>query len=311
VTVDLAIALVAALGLVAAPGDTPAPPKPALVDLLPAMDGWKVSDAPARYTPENLFEYIDGAADLFLRFDFDELATATYENAEKVSVTVDIYRHRDALGAFGVYSQERPAGSAPLGLGADAWAGPEGSLQMVAGPYYVKLVQLGGRGRPLARVFAEKVAARVAGGSELPAVLGCFPEKGKRPRAEKVAMKGFLGHAFLHAGFTAPYEIDGARFRLFAIQGSDAKDVGEMVRRWLALAKVVPARADGASGTASGAPAERSDTAEGGATVKDPLNGEVLLRWKGGWIWGAVDDSSRSRKPLADELGRSLLALPR
>jgi hypothetical protein len=45
---------------------------------------------------------------------------------------------------------------------------------------------------------------------------------------------------------------------------------------------------------------------EGTATVKDPLNGEVALQWRGRWLWGAVDQACAERKALIDELGRSL-----
>jgi hypothetical protein len=43
--------------------------------------------------------------------------------------------------------------------------------------------------------------------------------------------------------------------------------------------------------------------------VKDPLNGEVVLRWKGRWLWGAVDQSCAERQSLVDELGRNLSTL--
>ena len=46
--------------------------------------------------------------------------------------------------------------------------------------------------------------------------------------------------------------------------------------------------------------------AEGAVTLKDPLNGEVLLAWSGRWLWGAVDDPSPARKGLVDELGQRL-----
>jgi hypothetical protein len=43
--------------------------------------------------------------------------------------------------------------------------------------------------------------------------------------------------------------------------------------------------------------------------VKDPLNGEVVLQWKGRWLWGAVDQPCAERKALIDELGRNLSIL--
>jgi hypothetical protein len=42
--------------------------------------------------------------------------------------------------------------------------------------------------------------------------------------------------------------------------------------------------------------------------AQDPLNGEVLLSWRGRWLWGAVDDPSPQRQTLVEELGRKLAA---
>ena len=122
-------------------------------------------------------------------------------------------------------------------------------------------------------------------------MLACFPEPGKLPRAEKLMARGFLGHAFLHDGAAVPYAIDGARFRLFAVEGKDAADARAMVAAFRAAAKL-----------------PKADVADAGsATLQDPLNGEVLLMWRGRWLWGAVDDPSPRRQPLVEELGRRLL----
>jgi len=285
--------------------------------LFPKVEGWKISDGPTRYTPETLFEYIDGGAESFLQFDFQDLASATYANdgaahaknrpssrashdrdstaASKAEITVDIYRHRDAFRAFGMYTQERPAGTTPLPIGVEAYAGPD-YLEFVVGPYYVKLVQSGARQPSFLRRFAEKVVADLAGTREPPAVLKCFPERGKRARAEKLMARDFLGHPFLHDAVAVPYQIGEANFRLFVVEGKDSADVRAMVQRYRAVAK---------------SPAVATDSAgsEGTATLKDPLNGEVTLQWKGRWLWGAVDQPADECQSLLDELGRKLSAL--
>ena len=265
------------------------PPSPVISKWFPQVEGWKMIAVPTQYTPENLFEYIDGGADAFLQFDFEELVTTSYVNARKVEVTVDIYHHRDAARAFGMYSQERPAGTTPLGVGIEGIAGPD-HLEFVAGSFYVKLAQAGGKEASFLRMFADKIAARLPGTREPPAVLKSFPDKGKRARAEKLTARDFLGHAFLHDAAVVPYQIEGAQFRLFAIEGKDEDDVLNMVQRYRAAAK---------------APASQIEKT-GGATLSDPLNGEVLLRWGGRWLWGAVDQPSPHRQALVEELGRNL-----
>jgi hypothetical protein len=312
----LAALLVLSARARAAPQPAPAA-LPETASLFPKIEGWRISDGPTGYTPETLFEYIDGGAESFLQFDFQALASATYANdsarqgknrlssrpsherdaaaAAKAEITVDIYRHRDAFRAFGMYTQERPAGTTPLPIGIEAYAGSD-YLELVVGPYYVKLVQSGAKQPSFLRRFAEKVAAGLPGTRQAPAVLKCFPERGRRARAEKLMARDFLGHPFLHDAIAVPYQIGEANFRLFVVEGKDSADVRAMVQRYRSVAK---------------SPAVGGDSAgsEGTATVKDPLNGEVMLQWKGRWLWGAVDQPGAECQALVDELGRKLSAL--
>jgi hypothetical protein len=315
--VAVQVGLLAAAALVSAaaskPGTDSNPAAPTAASLFPKIEGWKISDGPTTYTPETLFEYIDGGAESFLQFDFQDLASASYAQdgvrrgekrkssrasqssdstgAGKPEVTVDIYHHRDAVRAFGMYTEERPAGTTLLPIGVEGYAGPD-YLEFVVGSYYVKLVQSGGKQPSVLRWFADKLAAGLPGTREAPAVLKCFPDRGKRLRAEKLAARDFLGQSFLHDAVAVPYQVEGATFRLFVVQGKDSAEVRAMVKRYRAVGK------SDAGGDSVGP--------QGAATVKDPLNGEVVLQWKGRWLWGAVDQPCAARQALVEELGRSL-----
>jgi hypothetical protein len=315
VAVQLGLLVAAALVSAAAskPGTDSKPAAPTAASLFPKIEGWKISDAPTTYTPETLFEYIDGGAESFLQFDFQDLASASYAQdgvrrgekrkssrasqssdstgAGKPEVTVDIYHHRDAVRAFGMYTEERPAGTTLLPIGVEGYAGPD-YLEFVVGSYYVKLVQSGGKQPSVLRWFADKLAAGLPGTREAPAVLKCFPDRGKRLRAEKLAARDFLGQSFLHDAVAVPYQVEGATFRLFVVQGKDSAEVRAMVKRYRAVGK------SDAGGDSVGP--------QGAATVKDPLNGEVVLQWKGRWLWGAVDQPCAARQALVEELGRNL-----
>jgi hypothetical protein len=291
--VALLAILAATAGQAAGSKTAPARP-PEASSLFPKIDGWRISDGPTRYTPETLFEYIDGGAESFLQFDFQELASATYardSDRTPATISVDIYRHRDAMRAFGMYTQERPAGTTPLPIGIEGYGGQD-YLEFVVGSYYVKLVQSGAQDPAALRRFAEKLAAGLPGTRAAPALLRCFPERGKRARAEKLTARDFLGHPFLHDAVAVPYQIGGANFRLFVVEGKDSAEVRAMVTRYRAVGKSPDSA--GEVGPA------------GSATVKDPLNGEVVLQWKGRWLWGAVDQACAERKTLVDELGRNL-----
>ncbi|HEY3444939.1 MAG TPA: DUF6599 family protein [Myxococcales bacterium] len=277
--------MLAPLLLAATLAAAPAEPS-SMASLFPKIDGYALTEAPTKYTPETLYEYIDGGADAFLMYDFEELAAGTYKSADgKQEIAVDLYRHKDAVRAFGMYLQERPNNSKALPIGVEGYQG-EQHLEFVAGAIYAKLV---GK-TELLKPVAEKVAAGLPGTREPPAIFKAFPAEGRLPRAEKLSTKDFLGHAFLHDGFAVPYEVAGARFRLFAIQAKDPADAKAMLEKWFALSKAKDPKAK----------------AEGTATIKDPLNGEVDLAWRGQWLWGAVDGSSPNRKTLVQELGKAL-----
>jgi hypothetical protein len=254
---------------------------------LPRIDGWKLESQPAKYTPETLFDYIDGGAEAFLQFDFQELVAATYVNAKKVEVTADLYRHATPTRAFGIYSQERRPGASKM-PGALEGVASEGHLEFVAGAYYVKLALPSGGDSAVLSMFAEKIAAKLPGARGLPPVLACFPEKGRKPRSERLTARDFLGRAFLHDAAAVPYQVDGARFRLFAVEGKDAADVRNMVEAWRALGKLPRAEVG----------------PRGSLVVKDPHNGEVTIAWGDRWLWGAVDGPAP--QALLDELGRNL-----
>jgi hypothetical protein len=266
-----------------------AAPEAAAANLPTRIDGWKLESAPTHYTPETIFDYIDGGAEAFLQFDFQELTSAIYVNAKKVEITADVYRHADASRAFGIYSQERRPGSPKMPGGFEGVAGDD-HLELVVGAYYVKLALPAGGDSALLPRFADKIAAKLPGPRELPLVLACFPEKGKKPRSEKLTARDFLGRAFLHDAAAVPYEIDGVRFRLFAVKGKDAAEVRNMVGAWRAVAKLPQSQVG----------------PRGRLVIKDPHNGEVSIMWADQWLWGAIDNPAP--QALLDELGDNLNA---
>jgi hypothetical protein len=283
------MAVLVALVLLAAAG-----PVTATAKLLPRVDGWKLESAPATYSPDSLFEYVDGGADAFLQFDFEELTSATYvktAKGQKLELVADLYRQRDPARAFGIYSQERRPGSTKMPGPLEGIASPD-HLEFIAGDYYVKLALPAGGDANLLPMFADKIAANLPGPRAVPAVLASFPAQGKQPRAEKLTARNFLGHTFLHDAAAVPYEVGGARFRLFAVEGKDAADVRAMVTAFRKVAKAPVTEIAG----------------KGAVALKDPLNGEVSLAWSGRWLWGAVDAPSPARQALVDELGRNLAA---
>lgn len=149
-------------------------------ELFPDVKGWNKSKDIQIYTPQNLYEYINGAAELYLSYDFQELQVAEYLNRHNATVIAEIYRHKTPVHAFGIYSQERPTEGNILKIGAQGYV-EEPILNFVVGNAYVKInsYDVGEETGEVLQIFANKVAANLGGKGSLPKILTCFLEEGK------------------------------------------------------------------------------------------------------------------------------------
>jgi hypothetical protein len=119
-----------------------APESQKLLALLPddsSVPGWTRGAEVRFFGPNNLFEYIDGAADGYLNYGFQEVVTAEYGNPQKsFQAVMDIYRMKDARNAFGIYTSELNPKSEFRRIGVEGYIGGT-ALNFWSGPYYVKL----------------------------------------------------------------------------------------------------------------------------------------------------------------------------
>ena len=243
------IVTAAALAAVALTAFTTAPPASAppedTVKFLPEIEGWTKDGDPMVYVPETLFEYIDGAADAYLAYEFEELAALSYNGGEKRSITVEVYRHRDLRNAFGIYSQERPQKGNFVDIGTQGYY-DTGVLNFFHGPYYVKVMgyYLGNDDQAVLTTTARKIAERLGGPPAFPGILACFPTEGRVSGSERYISRDVLGHGFLHSAYAADYaadpSADGSPVRLFLFEGRDETDARKMLDDYLKLADASP-----------------------------------------------------------------------
>ncbi len=240
--------------------------------ILPEMSGWKLEGKPQVFTPETLFEYINGAADLYLDYEFQELTVTEYQGEKKAGVVIEVYRHQDPTQAFGIYSQERLADAKYLDLGAQGYYEP-GLMNFLSGPYYVKIngFNLGEEDERILLPFARKVEEVLGGKTSFPSLLSSFPAEGKKKNSEKFISRNFLGYPFFHSGYTADYEVAGNKFKVFVLEGKNSEDCRRMMESYL---QRIGSRIEQAS--------------PGIHQLKDPYHGEVGLIWKGNLIWGIL-----------------------
>ena len=210
-----------------------------LASLLPEVLKWNLTEKPETYLPETLFEYINGAAEIYLVYDFQELIVAQYEKQDlPASLTLEIYDMGKEKNSFGIYSAERFPDSNFLSIGNGGYV-EEGALNFIVSQYYLKLLcfDCEDDSENILKTFSQEVLERVKEPKELPILLSSFPQKGLVKNSEKFILRNFLGHSFLHDGYIASYKLDDLEFDCFIIDGEDVEDAQNMLNQYLSKKK--------------------------------------------------------------------------
>ena len=172
----------------------------------PKIDGWTPASEVRTYGPENLWEYINGAAELFLSYDFQGLRSCDLSRGDLV-VTVDIYDMGTRLNGFGVYKTEKPRDGKTLLIGAEGVVSPPFQCLLLKGAFYVKVNTYEGEiDEDNGKALLEAVAKSLPGVDDYPEELQKLPQEGKIPGSEGYARRGYLGLSELSRCVYAHYK---------------------------------------------------------------------------------------------------------
>jgi hypothetical protein len=242
------------------------------------------------YTPANLFEIIDGAADLYLIYGFVELRVGEYTGADSLDVRVELYRHDSPEMAFGIYSQERKPEYDFLSIGTQGYI-EDNVLNFLAGEFYVKLSShaSGESARRALLMVAGRMVSHLNRPAGVPAALRLFPADDKIANGEVFVARDFLGYSTLSRAYVVPYK--GANpHSLFLIPLESPDEAQGMLKRYLALIK------EG-----------RAARSEIPFLVDDPNNGPIGVFQRGRFIGGVMGlANSTLQARILKEFARSL-----
>lgn len=231
--------------------------------VFPGLQGFRLVTEYPVYQPDNLWDFINGAADGFLALGFKDLHVAEYRKG-KNSIKLEIYRHENHTMAFGIYASERSPHFNFIGLGAQGY-NADGAINFFKGSYYVKIRTYSGKEKILqaAETLAFRVADMLPGENSLPALLARFPAEGKLANEETYINDNVLGHSVLNSAFMAPYESGNDSFSIYLIQKESAGEIRDMAESYLNTAGMETFPGD-----------------ENRFVFNDGYNGTVFLSWK-------------------------------
>jgi hypothetical protein len=203
------------------------------VSFFPEISGWKVTQDDPVYDANNLWDIIDGAADLYLEYEFVDLHIARYIRSDSIEVKVEIYRHGTEADAFGIYSQERDPRYNFIQIGVQGYL-QKGVLNFLDGLYYIKMstYQTGSNAQQAMLMIAKKLSENLKQNISWPKNVLLFPTAGKLPNTEQYVARNFLGYSFLNKAYVAAYK-DSVLFKLFIIEAESPEKADIMIAEYL------------------------------------------------------------------------------
>jgi len=231
-----------AVGTVSAESGAPLEQK---LQEMPLPEGWKIEAGVTKYDKENVFELIDGEAELYFPYGFQRVLAADYlsgggrnpaglrTDSPKIRIAVELYEMGSLLDAFGIYSNYRDPDTHFVELGAEGFE--ERTQAMFYQDRYFAKLKLsakpeGNDGTLMA--FAQAVAALLPANTVRPAELKLLGIPRVIPHSEQYIGQSLLGYAFFARGMMAqiplsdkPAAPDTAseQARLFVVLGANPK----------------------------------------------------------------------------------------
>jgi hypothetical protein len=181
------------------------------------------------YTPDNLYQYMDGGADIFLVYGVHMLLHLDLRAAAS-DIALDIFDMGSADTAFGMYAAERVPDEPYIHVGAEGYAN-RGSLNFYQDRYYVKLTAVGEGADQALDALARAVSSKIGANPALPAILATLPAEDRRPHSEQYMPNAPLGHDFLGPAFAATYVLDGKESKILVTVARDQADAQKRLQQ--------------------------------------------------------------------------------
>ena len=230
------------------------------------VPGWEQSGPKRQFTPDNLFDYRDGAAEGYIAFSFAAMQGIDCKSGA-ITLSIDVSDMTDADSAYGMFAANHDARQPIARIGMGAQLLPQ-SLLFAKGKYYVEIIETDGSTNSdqtaVLQAFAAKIEPLLEGRTTPPDELAWFVTEDEISAG--LVPESVLGLKILKRGYVAKYK-QGQAFIVVESSPASAAEVMKKLR----------ARFEGS------APIQLSDEA---FQVKAPYLDGVCIFRKGGTIAG-------------------------
>jgi hypothetical protein len=201
-------------------GDVPDP-------LLAALEkeGWTASESARTFSPDTLYEEIDGEAELYLPYDFRGMTVSILKPEAAAGAGVELrlerYRHGSPKDAFGIWSQYRYPGQELARLGPSEAIVSDASLDFFRGGTFVRLrVASGTMPRATLLALGTRIALALDGPADPPPGIAVLDIPGAISGTFLYQKKAMLGFEPLAPGYEARFDSGGAAGRAIYVEAA-------------------------------------------------------------------------------------------
>jgi hypothetical protein len=149
-----------------------------LAKLIPDdFDGWKAVDEIQNYNRQTIFDYIDGAGEVYLLYDFKDVAVKILLGPDSTEITIEIFDMGSSEDAFGIFSHSREGNDIGIGGGSEF---RDGFLCFWKGKYFVCIYssKQAADFNDTIIAISKTIEGKITGQSKEPDILGILPDDG-------------------------------------------------------------------------------------------------------------------------------------
>jgi hypothetical protein len=146
------------------------------------IPGWNPSGEIQDFGRDNLYDLVDGQADSFFVYGFEDVAVREYANAASQNLRIEVWQLAAPADAFGLFSISRAGQPVAMGNGGDG--DPGRRLDFWQDRYFVRLFAPSSLDDTVLQAFAQEISARLPAGGAPPHLLERLPTEGLVQRSE-------------------------------------------------------------------------------------------------------------------------------
>jgi hypothetical protein len=209
--------------------------------------GWKWDGKETKYNSRTLFKYIDGAAELYLAYGFQNLTVRRFEKSNQPSIILELYQMASSEDAYGVFSFEHQDEAVGIGQGSEFGGG---LLRFWKGKFFVSVYAEGEGAEVQSGILkmGRSAADSIPATGPEPKLVGFIP--GKNVGLVDKSIRYLKSHVLLNQRFfiahqnilnlsrktesvLAQYLQDKQKTQLLLIRYPDSKEAGDAYQSFM------------------------------------------------------------------------------